>query len=69
MPFGRHYSPLEEKSRLAINIAIATKKNNSRENFNGEMQKILIFWVYTLILKLISMCSNMEEEVLIEARA
>ena len=27
MPFGRHYSPLEEKSRIAINIAIATKKS------------------------------------------
>ena len=68
MPFGRHYSPLEEKAAKLLILPLP-QKVDSRENFNGEMQKILIFWVYTLILKLISMCSNMEEEVLIEARA
>ena len=31
MPFGRHYSPLEEKSRVAINIAIATKSQFMRK--------------------------------------
>ena len=42
MPFGRHYSPLEEKAAKLLILPLP-QKVDSRENFNGEMQKILIF--------------------------
>ena len=65
MPFGRHYSPLEEKSRLAINIAIATKSQFMRKNFNTELQRIQFFeftrWLETDLEIHFNIESKMEE--------